>query len=224
MVIGMKSLNNERGFTIVELMIASLVFSLILVMLTFGVISFSNRYYKGVNASLTQGSAREAIDAVAQAVQFGTSDVTPTDPAKNYFCAGGNFFIYEQGVMYTGDTATTTGLYMVPMTSAICAPPLPVVSATNGRQLLADRTRLTDISVVSTSPNTYTIDMTIAYGDNDLLCAPVSSAGSCGPGASTLPDTDLAGASDVQCKTISGSQFCAVSQISTAVHKRVVKT
>ncbi len=91
---------HERGFTIVELMIATLVFSVILTVVTMGVISFSNRYYKGVHASTTQNTTRNIMDTITQAIQFGEARVDPSG-ANNFFCAGGSVFMFDaSGAMY----------------------------------------------------------------------------------------------------------------------------
>lgn len=218
------SLQSQAGYTITELMIASVAFASLLLLLSYGVISFSSRYYRGVNNALTQGTARSVIDIISQSIQLGSSGVTPTDSSRNYFCAGGYFFIYNnQGVMFTGNTATQTGLYMTPMLSNVCASP-PIIPTTNGKQLLAERIRISTLNVTSTAlPNTYAVDLVLAYGDNDLLCAPISQSSSCDDGAATLLNGQLAKAPDVQCKLTRGNQFCATAKLSSAVQRRVVK-
>lgn len=76
----------QEGFTVVELMIATLVFSVILTVITMGVLSFRNRYYKAVNASTTQNTTRTVIDTdKVRLIQFGSAQVVPTDPSKTYF-------------------------------------------------------------------------------------------------------------------------------------------
>ncbi len=216
-------LQSQSGFTITELMISSVAFAALLLMLSYGVSSFSNRYYRGVNVALTQGVTRSVVDTISQSIQFGAAEITPTDSSRNYFCAGGYFFIYNNtGQMFTGDTATQTGLYMTPMLADACASP-PTVPTANGKQLLADRTRITNIDVrPSGVPNMFSVGITLAYGDRDLVCAPTSHAGSCADGATDLLDGQLANAPDAECKLQGGSQYCAVSRLNTTVQRRVV--
>src|SRR5215813_11934354 len=64
------------GFTILELLIASGVFAVILLVVAVGVIRFSNDYYRGVTASKTQSAARAIMLRVSQSIEFGKT-VTP---------------------------------------------------------------------------------------------------------------------------------------------------
>jgi prepilin-type N-terminal cleavage/methylation domain-containing protein len=66
----------SSGFTIVELMISTLVFSVILLVVTFGIVHFTNSYYRGINGSTTQDTARTIVDSVTQAIQFSSGTIT----------------------------------------------------------------------------------------------------------------------------------------------------
>lgn len=205
----------QDGFTVVELMIATMVFSLILTIITTGVISFTLRYYKGVNSSTTQTTARSVLDTISQAIQFGTSTVRPTNhPFDNYFCAGGYSFTVDKGVMYSG--SGPGGLYMAPM-GGVCGP-----ASTGGKQLLGKNMRVTALSVdlisgTGGAGSLYKISLGIAYGDDDLLCAPTASPGACS-GTSNLTSFWR---SDILCRSKSGSQFCATSKLTTIVEQRI---
>lgn len=209
---------NASGFTIVELMIATMVFSIILTVVTMGVISFSNRYYKGVHASATQSAARNITDTITQAIQFGSATVTPTSSTTSFFCAGGSVFLYDtSGAMFTNSVGQR-GVYVTPKTGDVCADqPL-----SGGRQLLGSRMRITSLSVspLSGVANMYQVNVVVAYGEDNVLCAP------------SLPQQCLASANytapsfinrpDVACKAGSGNQYCAVSRLQASVQKRVV--
>lgn len=201
------------GFTIVELMIATLVFATILSVITAGVISFSSRYYRGVNASETQNTAQTALDTITQAIQFGTGTVTTAGLTDGYFCAGGLNFTFAKGVKYmaTGQK----GLYVSP-DGGTCSG----AQTTGGRQLLAKNMRITNLAVSPTgSSGLYSVELTIAYGDNDLLCN-AAVYGDC-TGSTLHTDADLANMPNVTCRSGAGSQFCAASRLTTTVQKRV---
>lgn len=201
--------NKESGFTIVELMVATLVFSVILTVITVGVMSFTNRYYKGANVSTTQNATQSMLDTITQAIQFGSAIIQPTTSTNNYFCAGGYVFTYDKGVLYTG---SQTGLYMAPMGST-CTP-----TTTGGRQLLGNNMRITNLAVNSLGGgggHLYNIFITVAFGANDLLCSPAQ--GNCSAGTMTT----FWPVSDVRCKTTTGSQFCATSTLTTTVEQRI---
>ncbi|QQS19145.1 hypothetical protein IPL68_03855 [Candidatus Saccharibacteria bacterium] len=120
-----------------------------------------------------------------------------------------------------GDTATQTGLYMTPMLSDVCSLP-PVIPTATGKQLLAERIRISRLSVQpSATPDSFVVDVVLAFGDRDLICAPTTHSGSCAEGATDLLDAQLANAPDAQCKLNSGNQYCAVSKLTTTVQRRV---
>jgi len=198
----------SSGFTIIELMIATLVFSTILVVITFGVIRFTNSYYKGVNSSTTQKTAQSVVDAVTQAVQFSTGSPTPStasDGVHGYFCVGGMKYIYVISVPYDAKSAPAVGasnaggIYETTNTDA-CSSANPGPSV---RQLLADNMRVTSLAFVpTTNTSIWQFSLSVAYGDDDLLTA------TSGP--------------NVQCKTQTGSQFCAAISLSTVAQQRVM--
>ena len=195
------------GFTIVELMIATAVFSTILIAITFGFMHFSNQYYRGVYASETQNAARDISDEVANAVRFGTGEPktiptgtdgdVPTENSDVIFCAGGYRFVTKLGVEYTDNT--TPGFYMEPQIGGNCSSG----DSSQRKQLLAKNMRVAGIKFYQSQNNVYTFKITIAYGDDDLLTA----------------NSDAGGA--VQCKTGAGSTYCAVSSLVTTIEKRI---
>lgn len=194
----------QAGFTIIELMIASLVFSTILVVITVGVASFTHSYYKGVRSSAVQNRTRSVVDTVAQSIEFSGTGITPTG-ANNYFCTGGKVFSFSLGVRYTGTvSAASRGLYQQDLpTGGSC--PTVAPAPTGGRELLEPNMRVSNMVVrpVSGAGTTdmYQVVLRIAYGEDDLLINPTGT--------------------DAACDLIAGSQFCAVSELSTIVQKRV---
>lgn len=211
-----QSYGKQSGFTIVELMIATMVFSVILTVITMGVISFSNRYYKGVHASTVQNTTRAIMDNITQGIQFGTATVTPSS-GNNFFCAGGSVFMFDaNGVMFTGSSGQR-GVYVTPKTIDPCQnQPM-----TGGRQLLGNRMRVTFLSV-SKLPgfrDMYQVRLAVAYGDDDVLCAPSLPQGCLVTASYT--STNFINRPDVACKPGNGSQYCAVSRLTANVEKRV---
>ncbi len=191
----------QKGFTIVELLIATLVFSVILLVITMGIIQVTNVYYKGVNEANTQNTARTIMDTVSQAIQFNGGDVTQTGTAdKNwhFFCVGTNKFNYRLGYELTGSSD-----HAMLLTSSQACSSDTNATTTGGREFLSPKTRLANLSVkqVGTS-NLYKIDVIVVYGDDDLLTS--TSVG-------TAP----------KCKEQSGSHFCSVSELSTTVARRI---
>ncbi len=217
---------NEAGFTIVELMIATVVFSMILVIITVGVIAFSNQYYKSVNATATQNTTRNAIDMISQSIQFSGASITETKPANSFFCAGGYVFSYGKAILYNGGDTTNAnlGLYMQPINGSCKMPSQPF---TNGKQLLSKNQRVTNLSVTSAGNNLYAIDIAIAFGEKDVLCSTdggVASGNCSGSGnLSEGPSGNMWGskADSLSCRSGPGAPYCANSILKTVVEKRL---
>jgi len=213
----------QSGFTIVELMITTLVFSVILIIITVGVVTFTRSYYKGINSSTTQDTARSVIDTVSQALQFGGSGLGCT----NIGATSGNVQIGDQEFFYNlNKQATGSGTYALYQTpaNANCSITTPDLSDVKGKELLSPHTRLVDFGVVAIGANgLYSVTVSIAYGDDDLLCSPTVVAGKCTTNnpANWLSTYTTGAVTDLRCKSQTGSQFCAVSALSTTVQTRV---
>lgn len=206
-----------RGFTIVELMVATLVFSTILTVITAGVIAFSNHYYKGVNASATQNAAQTVLDTITQAFQFGAGqvDVDATTLSNGHFCAGGREFVFQKGVKFDGTIASTKGIFVAPM-GAGCG---PADIPSTGEELLAKNMRLTSFDIQYKGQNLYEVSLTVAYGDDDLICD-ASVSGDCS-GSTTHTTAELSDMPNATCHYGSGLPFCATSRLVTSVQKRI---
>lgn len=196
----------QAGFTIVELMIATVVFSTVLVVITAGVLYFTRTYYASINRSNTQNAARAIIANISQAVQFtGTTIATSDDTGGSYFCAGGNIYTFVPGVRYMGGTATAAnpGLYVVPQSSGCAALPATVGAYNNaaGQQLLGSGMRIANLTLKNIGGQLYTISLTLLYGTDDLLTATTGSS--------------------ANCKLQTGAQFCATSALTTSVERRL---
>jgi prepilin-type N-terminal cleavage/methylation domain-containing protein len=226
----------QAGFTIVELMVATAVFSLVLVVILYGVLSFSHAYYSGVNSTAIQNTARSITNSVSQAIEFSGNEITPVtniSGSTNYFCVGGATYYYAVGAMYDGasPSAADPGLYMIP---GICSN-TPSIPAAGGKELLGTDMRITylDVSQSSanmqlTSPRLYNVALGLTFGQSDLLCN-ISKNGS-GNKGDCLKNTSQysqgvavtgTGPNDVVCRLVTGYEFCAHAGLSTTVSLRV---
>jgi Tfp pilus assembly protein PilV len=228
---------SAKGFTILELLIASSIFTLVLILITTGVLQFSRQYYKGVIASKTQDTARAIVDDVSRAIQLNTGQVsrltingnpvTPGNQVRGY-CIGEvkrYSFVLNRQVTDSGTLQANQSRHaLIADNTTGCSSNTPARQAdtnaiplggTNARELLGQNMRLTKFSITQTSGDLYNITVRIIYGDNDLLCSPSGPQG-CAPNANFPPN-----ATDLTCKSSAGSQFCAVSELSTTVQKRV---
>jgi prepilin-type N-terminal cleavage/methylation domain-containing protein len=227
-----KRTDSQAGFTIVELMIASVVFSTILVVITVGIIRFTNGYYRGINSSSTQATAQNAIDSITQAVQFSSSKADPgdTNATDGFFCAGGKVFTYSKGQQFNGTPADNDrGLFMMDRGDT-CADPTTAefttaLAAKTGVELLNKGMRVVQASVTAPDGKLLSnVHLMIAYGDPDLLCSPAAGAGTggCNTGAPAYAAAARITAPDTRCKTTVGSQFCTVVDLSSVAQQRLV--
>jgi prepilin-type N-terminal cleavage/methylation domain-containing protein len=203
-----------KGFTIIELLVATAVFSTVLIIVTTGILQFSRVYYKGVTEANVQNTARSIVDTISQGIQFGGGNIgetfsgTPT-PGGNYdFCLGDVQYSYRPGYQLVDGSpgANQTKHALVVRTVSGCTAPtggqdMSVSGVLPGRELLSPRMRISSLVVDNISGNLYKVQVRVVFGDDDLLNNPT--------------------AANASCKGNAGRQFCAVSDLSTVVIKRV---
>jgi hypothetical protein len=207
----------------VELMIASMVFAVLLLVVTAGVMSFSRQYYKGIVTTKTQTAARNIMSEVAQSIQFGSNVYTDlVDPSGLAgMCVDNKLFSYMIGqqVKDRGGVAAQHQAYhgmVVDTTGSACADttlpstlPTNAGLATGQRELLGDNMRLGALDITNDG-STYIIHVRVIYGDDDLLSPAVSSSTTADEWGATV------------CGAASrDSQYCAVSDLTTTVQKRL---
>ncbi len=197
--------NNQTGFTILELMIATIVFSTVLLIATTSVIQISKAFYKGFISSATQETTRNIIEEISRAIQFsggsivGSTAGTGVAAGQSYFCINNKTYTYVLGKQVV-DGATPTNALTYENT-ATCTPPTSATLGAGARQLVPAKMRLANLALTNPTPNVYTITVRVVYGDDDLL--------------------NNASSTTANCKSTAGNQFCAVSELSTTVIKRV---
>jgi prepilin-type N-terminal cleavage/methylation domain-containing protein len=222
--------NNQRGFTVIELLIATAIFSVILLVCATAMIQIARTYQKGLIASRTQEVARTATDEISRAIQFVGVQVVPNanllppggGSTARGFCLDGKLYSYVLGkrkVESVTNPGTQSRFVLVVNDAANCVPGVTQVQAVDvgtptGRELMGLNMRLaTDPApVVSTaSDRLFKIRMNVVFGEDDLLDDIYLADGS--PGSDGFLD---------HCLTVKyGGQFCAVSSLNTVVEKRV---
>jgi prepilin-type N-terminal cleavage/methylation domain-containing protein len=225
----------QEGFTIVELMIASMIFSVVLLIIIYGIIRFSQDYYSGITQTNTQNVARLITQDISTAIQFDAGDVTAQQYDSSngaYFsCAGDNRFSYLLGQQLVGSnpgTFQTLHGMVEDDAGGGCggngAQDLQG-STVIGTELLSPSMRIAylNIAPVGNNTNLWNIDVRVVYGDNDLVCSPSEVAGSCSSTTTMNALSDYQ-THDLQCKQDdSGFQFCAVSELNTTVQQRITQ-
>lgn len=217
------------GFTIVELIIATVIFSAILLICTTGIIQIGRFYYKGITSAKTQEVARSTIDDISRSIQFSNDDVRPLPNPASATYGGATYYSWCVGeIRYSfilnsqlktnpnstsGNPQTRHALWLDSLTSnlAACVPldlskPTPQDSNTDknfkaARELLSENMRLQAFNIVqsATVSSLYNIQLRVAYGDKDLFD---NTTGNC-------------------VSSQQGGQFCATSELNTSVTKRI---
>lgn len=220
--------HKEGGFTIVELMIATVVFSMVLLICSFAVIHIGRVYYRGLILNRTQDTARRVADDITRSVQYsnGVSDIEgPVSDLDNnninHLCIGQNRYTYfnfsEGESVAQGSTGHPHVLVKtvkrtsdegcndrdaVPSISNDDVYPADNIRNDSATSLLGNNMRLVDFSVNYTGEGLTGVNLTISYGDDEDLFEEGSNFSICrGVNA--------------------GGQFCAVSSINTNIKGRL---
>ncbi len=240
----------QRGFTIVELLFSTAIFSVILLLCLSALVQIGRMYVKGVTTAQTQQSAGAVLDELSQAMQFSGAKINtiaiipgngggvserygPTIPisggsvaqgALGYFCIGNTRYTFAMDRMqgeandvnrkmirhdfWVDEPGQCAGVDPVQLYTTA---PVDLTSAGNpsnynGRDLLSDNMRLIRMRLnpLATDGSIWRVQITVAYGDDDLLI------------------TDPQDSSRRYCRGGNiGTQFCAFSELSTIVKRRV---
>lgn len=208
----------QAGFTIVELLIATLVFSTILLIATAGLLQIGRLYNKGVINSRTYEVASAIMEDISQSIQFNGGNITSsitstgvTPDTSTGFCIGQRRYSMIMGKMMADDPASH-GL-VTDTINGSCNASVPALDlsqpgprppgANNPKEFLAPYMRITALEVIP-SPNSgslYKVSLRVAYGEDDLL-------------TTTIGNT-------AQCKGGSGTEFCSTAELSVIVQKRI---
>jgi prepilin-type N-terminal cleavage/methylation domain-containing protein len=207
---------NQAGFTLVELMIATSIFAIILLAATATLIQVGRMYYKGVITSRTQNAARTITDDIARTLQFSSGEVYRIGPSSGTppayaVCFADKRLSFALNIQSPEQVAHALWQDTISTGPATCSTnPVNLTSTNpggvNGKDLLDPHMRLTKLDVVRSAGDptleVYNVTVGVAYGETDLF------------------NLDGTG-NPVSCKgTVVGGQWCAMSEINTQVYRR----
>lgn len=232
----------QRGFTIMELLIATAILSVILLLITTMMISIGNLYYKGINGARVQDAVRNITDGISHDLQLTNQHVVSSagtssaGAAEIAYCVADVRYTVSIGHQITSGAATGTQvkhvLWRDTLTSnGACAPvdlnqaapnAAAPLNGTNGAELIPVNSRLTNFNVTTLTafPGTYNISVGVAYGDDDLICSTDVALSCTLDGPMTLTDY-YNPANHFLCKGKKGGQFCATAALNTTVVQRI---
>lgn len=215
----------NSGFTIIELMIASAVFTIVLLAALTGFLQIGRLFYKGTSQAATQDTAKQILNDISESVQRAES-LTLSKPyggaGNRYICVGNVRYSYKIGSLVdanvTDSLSTGSGIGLVRDTlpgSNACAPPCPTSTAipcgsdgvrwNNPVEMLGNNMRLQDFQISSStlSPDYYTITVQVVFGEDEVLETPNASD-----------------PTSIRCKGNSATQqFCSVVKYSTSLKR-----
>ncbi len=216
----------QAGFTIVEMMMATMVFSVIMLVAAGTVVRFTTNFQRGVIATTTQNTARSVIDTISQSLQLYGDNFSNT--ATGY-CIGSTAYSYVLGRQLRSDgqrhvlVEQKEGLPLGCGTIQNLAsnPANPA-----GQELLSENMRLAQFDITPRNDGLFDLTIRVVYGDDDLLCVAGVNDSSAKDCSSPSPMANVASLSkeelkNLQCKGQKGSQYCAVSEITTTIQRRV---
>jgi type II secretory pathway pseudopilin PulG len=221
---------SEGGFTIVELMIATMVFSTIMIIASATIVRFTSMFQRGLTETTTQNAARAIIDDISSQLQTtslnGFTSVTAAPDGTRGYCVQQVRYNYRLGQLI-GVNGVPGGL--VKQDQGLpegCgdAQGIASVRPTDGQELLGQNMRLAQLAIDPDPSNSlFAVRVIVAHGDDDLLCSRFV-ANSCQEGAAVLTSSQFADTgilSGLQCRAGAGSQYCAVMSLSTTVKRRL---
>lgn len=217
----------QKGFTIVELLISSGIFSVILLVAISAITQMGRMFYKGITNSKTQQIARSVIEDLSKTIQYGpgeiqnpTSDISTLYVGKDFWCIGSTR--YSVNLNSQLSISTQYGLAKDRMDGSVCkddsASPTgqPLVSGSFD-ELLQQNMRVSKFSITPiVRDEVYNVSIGIVFGDDDLLSCLSKVDGSVIDCTDSNADTATA-----VCKGgYFSSQFCASTQLNTVLTRR----
>ena len=200
-------------------MISSMVFAVVLLIVAIGAISFTNSYYKGITSSDVQSVARAIMSEVSQTIEFSASfyPLTTTASGVAGYCIDNTLFSYQLGLeVINPPTTQDQGYHGLVESNASCSssisPNLPTTAQLppTSHELLNQHMRLTAFDITPQPDYLYTVHIKIIYGE-DVGLNP----------SSNLPALGSSSWVSEGCAPGTGSQFCAISDLTTTVEQRL---
>lgn len=197
----MKKLNN-KAFTIIELLIASMVFTSVLLLCMEGITRIAKAYIKNASISRTSEFIKSFSEEISQQIKYGSSLplIYQESDLATRICLGGSAYRVELNNPSDGSVKKKSdpncSLYKT-------TSPDFFGDADN---LAPSGMRVLKFGVNNSVDNIWDINIRVALGDNDLL-------------DETAKTADFANS---KCKLgISGSEYCAVLELSNTVNRRM---
>lgn len=211
---------NQRGFTVLEMLIAITVFSVMLLLTSAAILQLSRQFYKGLVKSRTQQAARNISEEIITNLQFSASRAMPlvAEGSTQGYCIADRRYMYALHKQLGSGPTQTPGVLL---RDSKCSEPLPatLTPTADTVELIGENMRLANLVITpDTSGKIWYIKVRVVYGDDDLVCNPTA-PGDC---ESDTPSTTANRESpELTCKFKAGSQYCAAAEYEATVSRRL---
>ncbi len=153
---------NQKGFTIIELMIASMVFSVLIIMVSAVTLGVAKQYQKATYTAQLNDASRNVHQTISQTIGYGGDYSETSVDGYKVYCAGTTRLFYKPST----DTAINNGLYRQENTTD-CGDTINIALAEN---LLPKNGFITEFSVNKIGANNaYNIKTTFKVGTVDMF-------------------------------------------------------
>lgn len=199
--------DHQHGFTIIELSIASLVFSTVLVLITIGLLRVGSAFSKSVSNAKVQESAQIIMDDITDAVRFSGEEIS-TPIQDNNGWAG--FCIGDRRYSYRPPTGGVSSDVMVVDTADSCN------STTLAQDLSGGWVTGTNLLREGTFLAGFQFELVPGSSDAYRLFVGVYAA------SDPVNDVQPTPTGSLECRLdTGGAEFCSVTRLSTIVQKRI---
>jgi prepilin-type N-terminal cleavage/methylation domain-containing protein len=240
---------NQKAFTIIELMIATAILSVILVIVSAMMIGIGNLYYKGTSQASVQDNVRTITDEISQDLQLNGSDLltgTNTNPALPIsYCIGTTRYTSILGKQITNSSSLGANqsyhvLWRDSVPAGTCnnigyntfvnsSSPPTNPSTDPGTELIGPNSLLTYFTI-STGISPFLITIGEAYGPSDLLCDSGYTSGGVNDCSNNTTDSTHIWnpnppvnplQNEIRCKGFAQNQLCSTDYLTTTVTERL---
>ncbi len=214
-----KKNKNNKGFTIIELMIATAVFAVIMIITTTAILGISKTYIQGLVESQNQNTTRRIVSQISQDIQYNSpASINLTgllfldhNRPNGWFCIGQDVYV----VQIDHEITNSNDYALIRYSSSSCPTSQPKISANltpnttynkgSVEELLTIDQQLSQFDITSSRNGYFTISATVAYG-NDFMHNPKPS-----------PHGLI-----YQCNTSSFSlNFCSITSLTNSVEPSI---
>lgn len=219
----MKKNHKQSGFTLIELMLATIIFSVVLLIILTSFLQIGKMFYKGISFAATQESARSLIEGLSEDVRFAQRAVmcgTPAAPAHCpvtsvpntfYFCVGLHRYTYVLGDKLDASEVNNPlkGIQKTTIQGDCADPTVPGGAGTAPEQMLGTDMQVNKFEFSCSSEGRCPMNIRLVFygADPEVFASDL-----------TPPPASPFQASDAYCTgPLLSSQFCGTMQINTLV-------